>query len=78
MHFFILFSFSWYYDYMKKKISNYKTKAVIKLLKKISNKNIAEENIKTFDDLVKLAKQYNFEITIESTSKTDKMINHKY
>lgn len=63
---------------MKKKISNYKTKAVIKLLKKISNKNIAEENIKTFDDLVKLAKQYNFEITIESTSKTDKMINHKY
>lgn len=63
---------------MKKKISNYKTKAVIKLLKKISNKNIAEENIKTFDDLVKIAKQYNFEITIESTSKTDKMINHKY
>lgn len=63
---------------MKKKISNYKTKAVIKLLKKISNKNIAEENIKTFDDLIKLAKQYNFEITIESTSKTDKMINHKY
>lgn len=63
---------------MKKKISNYKTKAVIKLLKKISNKNIAEENIKTFDDLVKLAKQYNFEITIESTSKTDKMINNKY
>lgn len=63
---------------MKKKISNYKTKAVIKLLKKISNKNIAEENIKTFDDLEKLAKQYNFEITIESTSKTDKMINHKY
>ena len=63
---------------MKKKISNYKTKAVIKLLKKISNKNIAEENIKTFDDLVKLAKQYNFEITIESTSKTDKMIINKY
>uniref|UniRef100_UPI003FEEF322 hypothetical protein n=1 Tax=Candidatus Onthocola sp. TaxID=3085646 RepID=UPI003FEEF322 len=63
---------------MKKKISNYKTKAVIKLLKKISNKNIAEENIKTFDDLEKLAKQYNFEITIESTSKTDKMINNKY
>lgn len=63
---------------MKKKISNYKTKAVIKLLKKISNKNIAEENIKTFDDLEKLAKQYNFEITIEITSKTDKMINHKY
>lgn len=78
MHFFILFSFSWYYDYMKKKISNYKTKAVIKLLKKISNINIAEENIKTFDDLEKLAKQYNFEITIESTSKTDKMINNKY
>lgn len=63
---------------MKKKISNYKTKAVIKLLKKISNINIAEENIKTFDDLEKLAKQYNFEITIESTSKTDKMINNKY
>lgn len=78
MHFFILFSFSWYYDYMKKNISNYKTKAVIKLLKKISNKNIAEENIKTFDDLEKLAKQYNFEITIEITSKTDKMINNKY
>lgn len=63
---------------MKKKINNYKTKDVIKLLKKINNKNIAEENIKTFDDLVKIAKQYNFEITIESTSKTDKMINHKY
>lgn len=63
---------------MKKNISNYKTKAVIKLLKKISNKNIAEENIKTFDDLEKLAKQYNFEITIEITSKTDKMINNKY
>lgn len=63
---------------MKKNISNYKTKAVIKLLKKISNKNIAEENIKTFDDLEKLAKQYNFEKTIEITSKTDKMINNKY
>ena len=63
---------------MKKKINNYKTKAVIKLLKKFSNKNITEKNIKTFDDLIKLAKQYNFEITIESTSKTDKMINHKY
>lgn len=63
---------------MKKKISNYKTKAVIKLLKKISNKNIAEENIKTFDDLVKIAKQYNFEITIKITGKTYKMINHKY
>ncbi len=63
---------------MKKKINNYKTKDVIKLLKKINNKNIAEENIKTFDDLVKIAKQYNFEITIEITSKTDKMINHKY
>lgn len=32
----------------------------------------------TFETLVKIAKQYNFEITIESTSKTDKMINHKY
>lgn len=63
---------------MKKKINNYKTKDVIKLLKKINNKNIAEENIKTIDDLIKLAKQYHFEITIESTSKTDKMINHKY
>ena len=63
---------------MKKKINNYKTKDVIKLLKKINNKNIAEENIKTFDDLIKLAKQYHFEITIEITSKTDKMINHKY
>lgn len=63
---------------MKKKINNYKTKDVIKLLKKFNNKNITEENIKTFDDLVKIAKQYNFEITIESTSKTDKMINHKY
>lgn len=63
---------------MKKKINNYKTKDVIKLLKKINNKNIAEENIKTFDDLVKIAKQYNFETTIEITSKTDKMINHKY
>lgn len=63
---------------MKKKINNYKTKDVIKLLKKINNKNIAEENIKTFDDLVKIAKQYYFEITIEITSKTDKMINHKY
>ncbi len=78
MHFFILFSFSCYYEYMKKKINNYKTKDVIKLLKKFNNKNITEENIKTFDDLVKIAKQYNFEITIESTSKTDKMINHKY
>lgn len=32
----------------------------------------------TFETLVKIAKHYNFEITIESTSKTDKMINHKY
>ena len=32
----------------------------------------------TFETLVKIAKYYNFEITIESTSKTDKMINHKY
>ena len=32
----------------------------------------------TFETLVKIANQYNFEITIESTSKTDKMINHKY
>ena len=63
---------------MKKKINNYKTKDVIKLLKKFNNKNITEENIKTFDDLVKIAKQYHFDITIESTSKTDKMINHKY
>ena len=32
----------------------------------------------TFETLVKIAKQYHFDITIESTSKTDKMINHKY
>ena len=29
----------------------------------------------TFETLVKIAKHYHFEITIESTSKTDKMIN---
>ena len=32
----------------------------------------------TFETLVKIAKHYHFDITIESTSKTDKMINHKY
>lgn len=32
----------------------------------------------TFETLVKIAKYYHFDITIESTSKTDKMINHKY
>ena len=30
------------------------------------------------ETLVKIAKYYHFDITIESTSKTDKMINHKY
>ncbi len=32
----------------------------------------------TFETLVKIAKYYHFDITIESTSKTDKMNNHKY
>lgn len=32
----------------------------------------------TFETLAKIAKHYHFEITIESTNKTDKMINHKY
>lgn len=32
----------------------------------------------TFETLVKIAKYYHFDITIESTSKTDKTINHKY
>ncbi len=32
----------------------------------------------TFETLVKIAKHYHFDITIENTSKTDKMINHKY
>ncbi len=32
----------------------------------------------TFETLVKIAKYYHFDITIESTNKTDKMINHKY
>lgn len=32
----------------------------------------------TFETLVNIAKYYHFEITIESTSKTDEMINHKY
>lgn len=32
----------------------------------------------TFETLLKIAKYYHFDITIESTSKTDKMINHKY
>ena len=32
----------------------------------------------TFETLVKIAKTYHFEITIESTNKTDRMINHKY
>lgn len=63
---------------MKIKITNYNLKKIIRLIKDKNNDFLAEENIKTFDDLVKLAKQYHFEITIESTSKTDKMINHKY
>lgn len=62
---------------MKVSITKYNLEKIIDLIKK-NNKDFQEENIKTFDDLVKLAKQYNFEITIESTSKTDKMINHKY
>lgn len=32
----------------------------------------------TFETLVKIAKYYHFDITIGSTSKTDKIINHKY
>jgi len=32
----------------------------------------------TFETLLKIAKYYYFDITIESTRKTDKMINHKY
>lgn len=32
----------------------------------------------TFETLAKIAKHYHFEITIESTSKTDKMIKQKY
>lgn len=63
---------------MKIKITNYNLKKIIRLIKDKNNDFLAEENIKTFDDLIKLAKQYYFEITIESTSKTDKMINHKY
>jgi len=63
---------------MKVRITNYNLKKIIILIINKNNDFITEENIKTFDDLVKLAKQYNFEITIESTSKTDKMINHKY
>lgn len=63
---------------MKVKITNYNLKTIIRLIKDKNNDFLAEENIKTFDDLVKIAKQYNFEITIEITSKTDKMINHKY
>lgn len=63
---------------MKVKITNYNLKKIIRLIKDKNYDFVAEESIKTFDDLVKLAKQYNFEITIESTSKTDKMINHKY
>lgn len=63
---------------MKVKITNYNLKKIIRLIKDKNNDFLAEENIKTFDDLVKLAKQYHYEITIESTSKTDKMINHKY
>ena len=31
-----------------------------------------------FETLLKIAKYYHFYITIESTRKTDKMINHKY
>ena len=63
---------------MKIKITNYNLKKIIRLIKDKNNDFLAEENIKTFDDLIKLDKQYYFEITIESTSKTDKMINHKY
>lgn len=63
---------------MKVKITNYNLKKIIRLIKDKNNDFLAEKNIKTFDDLIKLAKQYYFEITIESTSKTDKMINHKY
>lgn len=63
---------------MKVKITNYNLKKIIRLIKDKNNNFLAEKNIKTFDDLIKLAKQYHFEITIESTSKTDKMINNKY
>ncbi len=63
---------------MKVKITNYNLKTIIRLIKDKNNDFLAEENIKTFDDLVKIAKQYNFEITIKITGKTYKMINHKY
>ena len=47
---------------MKIKITNYNLKKIIRLIKDKNNDFLAEENIKTFDDLVKLAKQYHYEI----------------
>ena len=66
---------------MKIKIIDYNSNELIKLMKDQSDNSsdilVDEESI-DFETLVKIAKHYHFEITIESTSKTDKMINHMY
>lgn len=74
---------------MKIKINDYTPEEIIKIMKE--NSDSKEQNDinnfqtyeystvnYTFETLVKIAKYYHFDITIESTSKTDKMINHKY
>lgn len=74
---------------MKIKINDYTPEEIIKIMKE--NSDSKEQNDinnfqtyeygpvnYTFETLVKIAKYYHFDITIESTSKTDKIINHKY
>lgn len=74
---------------MKIKINDYTPEEIIKIMKENSDNKEQNEtnNLQTyeygtvnytFETLVKIAKYYHFDITIESTSKTDKMINHKY
>lgn len=77
---------------MKIKVSNYNTNEIIKMIREYVDKtqfefaddtHISRSAIQTyvnytFETLLKIAKYYYFDITIESTSKTDKMINHKY
>ena len=74
---------------MKIKINDYNPDEIIKIMQENNeNKEQNETNYLqtceygtvnyTFETLVNIAKHYHFDITIESTSKTDKMINHKY
>ena len=72
---------------MKIKASDFKTNEIIKIMREYVDKTqfelakdckINRRSLQNYETLVKIAKQYHFDITIESTSKTDKMINHKY